>query len=192
MARPGKFSVDQVLDAALDILETEGMRALTVSGVCRALGAPSGSLYHRFASRDALLVALWLRCAERFQHGYGEVLDSEPDARKAAHAAVRWFVERARSHRAEAMVLNLYRRQDLIDGPWPDAVRRRARALAAQQREAMRRFAQRLWPEGGADLPRMEFALLRIPLAAALAELHGASPHRDAVRWVQTAADALL
>lgn len=193
MGRPSKFDTDQVLDAALRVLERDGMRALTMTRVCTELGAPSGSLYHRFASRDMLLVELWLHCAERFQHGFREVLEGCPDARDAAHAGARYVIERARRHRAEALVLMTYRREDLIGGPWPTAVRARARELAADQRDMSARFAERLWPDREPDIERMNFALLGIPVAAATAELRDtAGRERDSLAWVATALDALL
>lgn len=192
MGRPGKFSVDCVLNAALEVLEAEGMRSLTMTRVCARLGAPSGSLYHRFASREDLVVELWLRCAERFQDGYYLALDSDSDPRMAAHYAVRYFVERARSHRAEALVLMAYRREDLIQGPWPTAVGQRARALDKGQQAAADRFAARLWPEGKPDLPRMHYALLGLPMAAALDELRSGHQNPQAIDWILTALDAIL
>lgn len=193
MGRPAKFDLDSVLDAALRVLDREGMRALTATRVCAELGAPSGSLYHRFASRDALLIELWLRCAERFQAGYYAALESSADPRSAAHAAVRYFVERARAHGAEARVLMAYRREDLIAGKWPAAIRRRAQALEDAQRAAQLRFAKRLWPRGTPDLGRMSYALLGLPYAATIAELRGAArSYGDSIAWVEAALDAVL
>lgn len=193
MGRPSKFDTDRVLDAALRVLERDGMRVLTMTRVAEELGAPSGSLYHRFASRDALLVELWLRSAERFQRGYREVVEAHADAREAARAAARYVVERAREHRAEALVLMAYRREDLIGGAWPAAVRKRAQALEADHREMAKDLAGRLWPDGGADVPRMNFAVVTLPVAAAVAELRGAvGSDRDTMEWVETALAALL
>src|ERR1700757_466420 len=104
MGRPAKFDVDAVLDAALRVLERGGIGALTAVAVCKELKAPSGSFYHRFASRDALLVELWLRCAERFQTALCAVLDGPGTVREVAHAAVRGFVLRAREQRGEALM----------------------------------------------------------------------------------------
>lgn len=183
-----------VLDAALAILQREGMRALSASRVCQELGAPSGSLYHRFASRDALLAELWLRCAERFQSGYFAALSAPGDPRLAAHAAVRWFIERARAAPAETRVLMSYRREDLSDGDWPATVQVRARALAVAHKQARADYAARLlWPDGQVDVPRLEYALLGLPYAAVHAESRaGAKTQRAAVEWVCIALDALL
>ncbi|WP_111657021.1 TetR/AcrR family transcriptional regulator [Isoalcanivorax indicus] len=192
MGRPGKFTTDIVLDAALDVLERDGMRALTMTRVCEQLNAPSGSLYHRFPSRDALLVALWLRCAERFQSGMEAVLLEHDDTRAAAHAAVRYFIARTRQHRAEALVLMAWRREDLLGSHWPPKVRKRAEALAADHHRVAKDFARRLWPHGQGDLARLNYALSGLPMAAVLDELRGSRPMHNAEDWVITALDAVL
>jgi AcrR family transcriptional regulator len=194
MGRTARYDNDMVMDAALAVLQREGMRALSASRVCQELGAPSGSLYHRFASRDALLAELWLRCAERFQAGYFAALATPGDPRAAAHAAVRWFIERARAEPAETRVLMSYRREDLSDGDWPSTVQVRARALAVSHKQARNAFAARLrWPEGQVDVPRLEYALLGLPYAAVHAETRaGAKVQKAAVDWACVALDALL
>jgi len=44
----------------------EGPRAVSVAAIAQASGAPTGTLYHRFGSRDGILAAAWLRALERF------------------------------------------------------------------------------------------------------------------------------
>ena len=60
MARPAKFSLDDLLDAAGRVLLEKG-RDITMAQIADAAGAPTGSVYHRFASREELLIRLWLR-----------------------------------------------------------------------------------------------------------------------------------
>ena len=60
MARPTKFTESQILDAAAAIIAAAGPGAATMSAIGTAIGAPSGSLYHRFRTRDELLGRLWL------------------------------------------------------------------------------------------------------------------------------------
>ncbi|WCD85969.1 hypothetical protein KPP03845_102310 [Streptomyces xanthophaeus] len=59
-----------------------GPDAVTMSAVAQAVGAPSGSVYHRFAGRPALLAEVWLRTVEAFQEGYLAQVEapSEPGA----------------------------------------------------------------------------------------------------------------
>jgi AcrR family transcriptional regulator len=62
MGRRALYSADQILDAARDLAAQSGPAAVTIAALGSALGgAPSGSLYHRFASRNELLGRLWLR-----------------------------------------------------------------------------------------------------------------------------------
>jgi AcrR family transcriptional regulator len=46
---------ERVLDAALAIADRDGLEALSMRGVARALGAGAMSLYHHVADKDALL-----------------------------------------------------------------------------------------------------------------------------------------
>ncbi|WP_203337680.1 TetR family transcriptional regulator [Nocardioides limicola] len=46
--------------AARDLLISGGPRAVSAQAVAAALSAPSESIYHRFASREALAAEVWL------------------------------------------------------------------------------------------------------------------------------------
>ena len=54
---------DAVLDATAEIVLAEGSRAASMNAIAAASGAPVGSIYHRYASRDEVVVALWERAA---------------------------------------------------------------------------------------------------------------------------------
>src|SRR5688500_18253929 len=60
MSRPSKFSAAQILDTAATLVAADGPGAATIGAISARLKAPSGSIYHRFASRDVLLGRLWL------------------------------------------------------------------------------------------------------------------------------------
>src|SRR5207237_563587 len=75
MARP-KFADRDFLDAALAIAAERGPLAATVGAIAERLGAPVGSFYHRFPSRDVLLGELWLRTVLDFQQGITAALKS--------------------------------------------------------------------------------------------------------------------
>src|SRR5690348_4721452 len=55
-------SAKRLVDAALVVLERDGVQGLTVAAVSRESGVSNGSLYHLFGGRDQLLSA----CQERF------------------------------------------------------------------------------------------------------------------------------
>ncbi|MEV5843528.1 TetR/AcrR family transcriptional regulator [Streptomyces sp. NPDC051985] len=52
-----QHSTDRMLDAALAILDREGMEGLSIAAVSRESGVSNGALYHRFGDRHGLLVA---------------------------------------------------------------------------------------------------------------------------------------
>jgi len=81
-------TVDVILEGAAHVLRTVGYDALTTNKVATAAGVSVGSLYQYFPSKDALVMALMLRVAEK-QHGaflatHGRVLDAPiPDVVEA-------------------------------------------------------------------------------------------------------------
>ena len=79
-----KFSEEDFLKAGLAIVAERGVSALTVASVGERLGSPTGSFYHRFASRDVLLGTLRLRAVLEFQIGIG----TAPDAGDGLRAAL--------------------------------------------------------------------------------------------------------
>lgn len=67
MAPPRKHDTDRILDAARTIALRDGPRATSVAAIAAESGAPAGTLYHRFGSRDRVLQEAWLRALGRFQ-----------------------------------------------------------------------------------------------------------------------------
>jgi len=166
MSRPARFDEASILDAALSELVERGPRGVSVAGIARTLGAPSGSLYHRFSSRDHLLAAVWLRTAERFQEGFVARLDEAEGGLAGVEAAVRFVVAWARRHPAEVGLLTRFRREDLVAGAWPPEVAERAAHLSRQLDDAAKRLAERLWPDREPDMPALWLAAVSIPEAA--------------------------
>src|SRR3954468_12593816 len=109
MGRRAQFSDSDLLQAAAEVAAHGGPAAATVGAIAKAAGAPTGSLYHRFPSRDVLLGRLWLDLIGRFQAGWMEAL-ARGDAAAAALHSVAW----ARAHPREARLLLLYRREDFL------------------------------------------------------------------------------
>lgn len=138
MARPARFTADGILDAAA-VVAAQRWREATVADVAARLGAPPGSVYYRFANKDALFGALWLRAVRRFHVGLLEAL-ALPDPGAAACEAAAHVPRFCRDNRLDAIAMTLYRRQDLVarvDGELRrdvehvnDAVREATAALA--------------------------------------------------------------
>lgn len=80
------------------------------------LDAPSGSIYHRFASRDALFVSAWIRAVRRYHtqfDGIRAVLDPV-DAIVETGMLIPRF---CRTHPHDARMLTVYRYRDLQANP---------------------------------------------------------------------------
>jgi AcrR family transcriptional regulator len=192
MGRPPLHDTQDLLDAAVGIAASRGPAHVTMTALAQATGAPSGSLYHRFTNRSALLGAVWLRTIARFQAGFVDALASEPAA-EACVAAARHVVSWSRAHRAEARIL-LRGAGDFAPGEWPQDTRW---AVAAAQRGlevALRRTASRLGADGADGVERVVFATVDVPYAAVrrhLSSRSGAIPARTEV-LVEQAVRAIL
>src|SRR5688572_33071937 len=86
MPRLAKFSHDQIVDATARIAARAGPSHVTIAANAGEVKAPTGSIYHRFGSRDQLLAEVWLRAAADFQTAYvGKLAGADPwDAGLAA------------------------------------------------------------------------------------------------------------
>ncbi|NEW38488.1 TetR/AcrR family transcriptional regulator [Nocardia cyriacigeorgica] len=114
MARPRRFTDDQILDAARDLLSDPAVTRPGIAAISAASGVHTGSIYVRFASREELLARLWLRSIRRFQAGLIEALTG-PDPLLTAAA---YLPRYCRAHPAEARAMKMFHRDELLDtGP---------------------------------------------------------------------------
>jgi AcrR family transcriptional regulator len=179
MGRSAKFGQDEILDAALAITAESGPASATMAAIAARAGAPTGSLYHRFRSRDLLLGTLWIRGVRRFQRGFVEALAAD-DARAAALHTPRW----CRRHPAESALLILHRRQDLA-AVWPDELGQDLDALNTQLSDAMSSFIAR---HPGVEHERLIFATVDVPYGAVRRHLLAGRPPPPLVDELITAA----
>src|SRR4051794_11824185 len=87
MARPF-FEHAAFIAAARDLVAQAGPNAVTVSSLTERLGAPTGSFYYRFASRDVLLAELWLATALAFQEGFVAAIKAGDGLTAALHTPI--------------------------------------------------------------------------------------------------------
>ncbi|NHN54813.1 TetR/AcrR family transcriptional regulator [Calidifontibacter sp. DB0510] len=112
MARPAKFSDELILDGAASAIEQHGAAA-TIAQVSAVVGAPVGSIYHRYPSREHLLATLWLRSIRRFHAGLLATADIA-DPREALLAQAVHIPRFCRSHPTDALVMSLYSQRELV------------------------------------------------------------------------------
>ena len=67
MGRRARHQEATILDSAKRVSAAVGPHKLTIAAVASAAGTPVGSIYHRYASRDDILAAVWLDLVEAFQ-----------------------------------------------------------------------------------------------------------------------------
>jgi AcrR family transcriptional regulator len=104
MVRTARFSEDDFIDATMALVaEGGGPAAATMQAIARRVGAPTGSIYHRFESRSAVLGAAWNAAYASFVGALAPLL-REGRAREAALAILPWC--RGNERRARFLLLN--------------------------------------------------------------------------------------
>jgi AcrR family transcriptional regulator len=166
MARPAKYTEARILDAAGRLVAREGPNAATIGAIGNLLSAPSGSIYHRFRTRDELLGALWIRTATRFQDAFAEKA-RHPDPTTAGLQAALSMVQIARADLDSSRIMLLYRREDFLSGAWPRDLEKEAERLGTQVKDVLGDLTRRLFGRATADnLQATMFATVDVPFAA--------------------------
>jgi AcrR family transcriptional regulator len=184
-----KYSQEDFLGAALAIIAERGVSEVTVAAVSERLGSPTGSFYHRFASRDVLLGSLWLRAVLQFQTGIGAALDSGDGLKAALHTPA-WV----RDHPDEARLLLLYDRKDFLQGEWPRELRERVTEMTRRIEAGSRRWARVIFGKDGHDEVRLaQFLISELPVAVVRQHLlRGERPPQLVDRIIRTTYGAVL
>ena len=156
-----KFTEADFFAAALAVIAERGLPAVTVASISARLKSPTGSFYHRFASRDVLLGELWLRAVLDFQAGVGKALDAGDGLAAALHTPA-W----ARKHLDKARLLLLYDRSDFIHGDWPEELRERVAEMMKRMEAGSRRRARAIFgKEGREEIRLAQFLISELPVA---------------------------
>lgn len=171
MGRP-LFDSAGFLAAARALACEHGPGAVTVDSVTRRLGAPKGSFYHRFASRDALLGELWMKTVLAYQEGFVAAAEAGDGLAAALHTPA-W----ARLHLDDARLLLLYSRHDFVQGNWPADLKRGVRDQAERFESCLTSFARSAFGRAGvSQLQRATFVLAEVPVAAVKTHLQQRRP----------------
>jgi AcrR family transcriptional regulator len=192
MARPAKYTVDQILDVTAQLVAESGPARATVATIAERLDAPTGSIYHRFPSRDLLLAKLWIRTAARAQMGFRVALGN-PDLDRAAVDAALHIPRWSRANLRDACIMLVYRRQELAT-EWPDELGGDLERLRRGVDVPLRDFVlRRFGTVTEANLEVASFALLDVPYAAVRRHLlAGLAPPRTVDRLVEKTCRSVL
>jgi AcrR family transcriptional regulator len=181
-----------VLDAARDLVTQRGPRAAGIRDIAERSGAPNGSLYHRFRSRDELVARAWLRAVRRFQNRFVDALGGE-DPSTAVTDAVRWGVEFALSQPQDARLLLTYSRTALLDAEPTGALAEELAMVNAPIEEAVRALALRVHGGVSAEaLERVTYAVIDLPLAVVRRHVLAGTLNHETAPTLASAALALI
>ncbi len=103
MVRTARFCENDFIDATMALVADGGPTAATMQAIARRVGAPTGSIYHRFESRAAVLGAAWNAAYAAFVAALAPLLH-QGLAREASLALLDWC--RADERRARFLLLN--------------------------------------------------------------------------------------
>ncbi len=162
MVAATKYTESAILDATAAEIASAGFDRASVASVARALGAPSGSLYHRFPSKKHLIGALWIRTARRYSGSLSSALETtttEDLPQRIIDHTFDWVA----SYPLEANLLMQFRTEDFTAGDWPPDV-------IAEIEETNNQLAQHVAGAArrhGVDPLDMLLAAVDIPAAAA-------------------------
>jgi AcrR family transcriptional regulator len=156
------FEDADFLAAARDLAAEGGPASVTVTSVTERLGAPTGSFYHRFASRDVLLAHVWLGTALAFQTDFVAAIKAGDGLAAALHTPV-WV----RNNFEEARAFLLYHRDDFAHCNWPPDLKDRVVRQGRRVDAAYKRLARDTFGGVGTNELRLaRFVLADVPKAA--------------------------
>ncbi|QUQ64331.1 TetR/AcrR family transcriptional regulator [Kutzneria sp. CA-103260] len=152
-----------LLDAAVGLLVSGSVADITMAGLIRAAGVSSGSVYHRFPDRAALLGAVWNRAVEGYHAGAYALFDGDP--RTAATQLARYTVAWCAANPGEAQVL-LAGPTAFLPLEWPAALQQSREAEQARWDTHLRHLLRDLRTTTGRDMAELLLLVVDLPYAA--------------------------
>lgn len=95
---------DELLAIAADLFARQGFRSTTVRDIADAAGILSGSLYHHFSSKEAMVDEVLSSFQDELFSAYHEVVASDRDPRRKIEDAVRLSFEAIEQHPSEVAI----------------------------------------------------------------------------------------
>ncbi|MET0287843.1 MAG: TetR/AcrR family transcriptional regulator [Polyangiales bacterium] len=151
-ARPTETPRGRLLRAAAHLFLTRGYAETTVREIAREVGILSGSIFHHFASKEAILEAVMTEASARHAEQMQAAAASEKTARARLRAMVRSELAAIHGEGGEALIL-------LVTGWRSLGADAKRRALA--HRERYEATWLQVIDAAKADLVKMEPLILR-------------------------------
>lgn len=167
MPRTAIFNEKRILDAAARLVSERGPAAATMTAIGHSIGAPNGSIYHRFKSRDELMGRVWLTRAKDFQDRWVDCLKSDAPALEVGLRAALTLPEGVREDLDSARIMLLFSREDFLSDDWPAEMKAEGERLVKQFQDGLSAMTKRIFGKETAHTRRVtSFATLDIPFAA--------------------------
>lgn len=159
MPRVSSFEDGEVFAAVGRLLAEDGQ--VTIASVREATGLSTGSLYHRFESREGLMAEAWAYAVESFQARIFDAFALK-DAQRAGIEAALATPRFCREEKDVALVLACCRPSEFLTKDMAPALRKRVKHVNDNAAEAIRAFAKRI------DRPLLtcRLAIVAYPLGA--------------------------
>lgn len=158
MPRKSTFSDEQIFEPIAREMAAEGQ--LSIETLVQSTGVSTGSLYHRYGSREGILGEAWLDAVGVFQERFLAALQSGLET--AGRDAACTTPEFCRSNRHRALILMACRQTDFLGPKTPETLRKLAKAANVEVFEAIQSFAD----ERGVSVEKCHLALIGFPLGA--------------------------
>lgn len=191
MARLPKYTDTQMIEATRRLIGAHGPQGATIAAIANAIGAPSGSIYHRFRSRDLLLGRVWLDAVASFQSTYLAVA-ADPDTSAGDLAA--HVIDWVRHNPETARLLTMYRREEFLAAGVPPELRERADGLRREIGDGVEALSRRWFGDATKRHKELVRAVaMELPYGLVRARIaRGDAIPAHLSRWASAAADAML
>jgi AcrR family transcriptional regulator len=104
-SRRRQDTIDEILDVSLELMETQGVAALSLSAVARRVGMQPPSLYQYFPSKMAIYDALFRRGSEQLLAAQRDALAAHSDVRTQGRAAITAFCRWAMANQVYSQLM---------------------------------------------------------------------------------------
>ena len=109
MARPRRIDRDRLLDAAEEILRSQGAAALTIDALARACGITKGGVQYAFGSKDDIIDAMFARWNRDYDARFAAIAGegADPVQRLRAHVAATREADEVSMSKAASLMAGL-------------------------------------------------------------------------------------
>ncbi|HEI8864848.1 TetR/AcrR family transcriptional regulator [Serratia sp. AKBS12] len=117
MGRQRSIDRDRVLDAAEEIVATQGAAGLTIDSVAKAMGISKGGVQYCFGNKDALIDAMFERWGKAYDAVFAQIAGSDPSplTRVQAHMQATCSSDQASSAKAAGLMATLIQTPQHLD-----------------------------------------------------------------------------